>query len=68
MNKVFKLISAMQQYHIKPDNFTYTTIIKGLNKDSFSSNNNSSLNNINNNFNDYTNKNKDELNLAFQLF
>ena len=69
MNKVFKLISIMQQYHIKPDNFTYTTIIKGLNKDSFSSNNNNinEINNINN-INDYTNKNKDELNLAFQLF
>ena len=71
MNKVFKLISTMQQYHIKPDNFTYTTIIKGLNKDSFSTNNN--INNINsfntiNNINEYTYKNKDELNLAFQLF
>ena len=61
MNKVFKLISSMQQYHIKPDNFTYTTIIKGLNKDSFSSNNN-------NNINDYKNKNKNELDLVFQLF
>ena len=62
MNKVFKLISTMQQYHIKPDNFTYTTIIKGLNKDSFSSNNNNDINN------NYKNKNKDELDLAFQLF
>ena len=62
MNKVFKLISSMQQYHIKPDNFTYTTIIKGLNKDSFSSNNNNS------NINDYKNNNKNELDLAFQLF
>ena len=60
MNKVFKLISIMQQYHIKPDNFTYTTIIKGLNKDSFSSNNN--------NIGDYKNRSKDELDLAFQLF
>ena len=62
MNKVFKLITSMQQYHIKPDNFTYTTIIKGLNKDSFSSNNN------NININDYKNNNKNELDLAFQLF
>ena len=62
MNKVFKLISSMQQYHIKPDNFTYTTIIKGLNKDSFSSNNNNS------NIDDYKNNNKNELDLAFQLF
>ena len=61
MNKVFKLISTMQQYHIKPDNFTYTTIIKGLNKDSFSLSNN-------NNINDYKNNNKNELDLAFQLF
>ena len=60
MNKVFKLISTMQQYHIKPDNFTYTTIIKGLNKDSFSSNNYSKIN-------DYKNS-KNELDLAFQLF
>ena len=63
MNKVFKLISTMQQYHIKPDNFTYTTIIKGLNKDSFNTNN---INSINNDI--YNNKNKDELDLAFQLF
>ena len=63
MNKVFKLISTMQKYHIKPDNFTYTTIIKGLNKDSLSSNNNISSNDINNNY-----KNKNELDLAFQLF
>lgn len=63
MNKVFKLISTMQQYHIKPDNFTYTTIIKGLNKDSFSSNNNINSNDKNNNY-----KNKNELDLAFQLF
>lgn len=63
MNKVFKLISTMQKYHIKPDNFTYTTIIKGLNKDSLSSNNNISSSDINNNY-----KNKNELDLAFQLF
>ena len=61
MDKVFKLISTMQQYHIKPDNFTYTTIIKGLNKDSFSSNNSTGIG-------DYKNKNKNELDLAFQLF
>lgn len=63
MNKVFKLISTMQKYHIKPDNFTYTTIIKGLNKDSFSSNNNINSSDKNNNY-----KNKNELDLAFQLF
>ena len=56
MNKVFLLLSQMQQYHIKPDNFTYTTIIKGLNKDSFSSNKNNQ-----------NNKNS-EIDLAFQLF
>ena len=53
MNKVFLLISKMQQLNIKPDNFTYTTIIKGLNKDSFSTNSNNKMN---------------ELELAFQLF
>jgi len=58
MTKVFKLISAMQQYHIKPDNFTYTTIIKGLNKESFNNNNNEN----------YKNRDKNELDLAFQLF
>ena len=63
MNKVFKLISTMQQYHIKPDNFTYTTIIKGLNRDSLSSNNNINNGDKNNNY-----KNKNELDLAFQLF
>ena len=56
MNKVFLLLSKMQQYHIKPDNFTYTTIIKGLNKDSFSSTKNNQ-----------SNKNN-EIDLAFQLF
>jgi pentatricopeptide repeat protein len=63
MNKVFKLLSTMQQYHIKPDNFTYTTIIKGLNKDSI--NNNIIFNNES-----YINKNKNkvELDIAFQLF
>ena len=43
----------MQEMNIKPDNFTYTTIIKGLNKDSFPSNSNNKTN---------------ELDLAFQLF
>ena len=57
MNKVFLLLSKMQQYHIKPDNFTYTTIIKGLNKDSFSSTKNNNQGNKNN-----------EIDLAFQLF
>ena len=53
MNKVFFLITKMQEMNIKPDNFTYTTIIKGLNKDSFPSNSNNKTN---------------ELDLAFQLF
>ena len=46
----------MQQYHIKPDNFTYTTIIKGLNKDSFSSTKSNQINKTS------------EIDLAFQLF
>ena len=53
MNKVFLLLTKMQEMNIKPDNFTYTTIIKGLNKDSFPSNSNNKTN---------------ELDLAFQLF
>ena len=57
MKKVFLLISKMQLYHIKPDNFTYTTIIKGLNKDS-----------LNSNFNSNQGNKRDELDLAFQLF
>ena len=53
MNKVYFLISKMQQLNIKPDNFTYTTIIKGLNKDSFSADSNNKRN---------------ELEIAFKLF
>ena len=56
MSKVFLLLSKMQQYHIKPDNFTYTTIIKGLNKDSFSSTKSNQINKTS------------EIDLAFQLF
>ena len=56
INKVFLLITKMKEFHIKPDNFTYTTIIKGLNKDSFSSNSPNSINKMS------------ELDLAFQLF
>ena len=57
MNKVFLLMTKMQQLNIKPDNFTYTTIIKGLNKDSFSSNSNI-----------INNEKTNELDIAFQLF
>ena len=57
MNKVFLLMTKMQQLNIKPDNFTYTTIIKGLNKDSFSSNSNI-----------INNEKRNELDIAFQLF
>lgn len=34
MNKVWFIISKMKENNIKPDNFTYSTIIKGLNKNS----------------------------------
>jgi pentatricopeptide repeat protein len=33
MTHVWKVIELMKDYDIKPDNFTYSTIIKGLNKD-----------------------------------
>ena len=64
MEKVFKLISIMHEFHIKPDNFTYTTIIKGLNKDSLNKTNI----NTDNNSNNQNNENPSELDLAFKLF
>ena len=60
MNKVFSTVNLMQKFNIKPDNYTYTTIIKGLNKFSISNNENKNLiSSISNN---------NELNLAFKLF
>ena len=60
MNKVFNTVNLMQKFNIKPDNYTYTTIIKGLNKYSISNNENKNLvSSISNN---------NELNLAFKLF
>ena len=69
MDKVLKTVNLMQKYKIFPDNYTYTTIIKGLNKNSFLKNNN----------NNYDNKSTNilqnseifaniELDLAFKLF
>lgn len=55
MNKVWFIISKMKEMGIKPDNFTYSTIIKGLNK-------NTNLNCGN------SNSNENELDLAFKLF
>ena len=71
MDKVLETVNSMKKYQIFPDNYTYTTIIKGLNK-------NNLFKNINNNY-FYENKNGNipqnseifsniELNLAFQLF
>ena len=50
MNKVWFIISKMKETGIKPDNFTYSTIIKGLNK-------NTNLNCCDNNSNSSTNSN-----------
>ena len=64
MEKVLQTVKMMQDYKIYPDNYTYTTIIKGLNKNSLNVNNNNQ-NNINNNPEIFSNM---ELNLAFKLF
>ena len=34
MYKVFQIVKLMNEFKIFPDNYTYTTIIKGLNKNS----------------------------------
>ena len=38
MDKVLQIVNLMQRYKIYPDNYTYTTIIKGLNKNSLMKN------------------------------
>ena len=78
MEKVVALVNQMREYNIFPDNYTYTTIIKGLNKNSLIKSNANSisinLNNPINISNNNININKKEacsnmeLNLAFQLF
>ena len=68
MEKVLKTVNLMQQYKIFPDNYTYTTIIKGLNKNSLLKNNN---NHDNKNINLIQNSeifSNIELDLAFKLF
>ena len=69
MDKVLQTVNLMQKYKIFPDNYTYTTIIKGLNKNSFLKNNNNNYDNKSINFI----KNSEifsniELDLAFKLF
>ena len=69
MEKVLQIVSLMQKYKIVPDNYTYTTIIKGLNKNSFLKNNN----NNNDTKNPKLLQNSEifsniELDLAFKLF
>ena len=67
MDKVLQTVNMMQKYKIYPDNYTYTTIIKGLNKNSLLKNNNvnNNQNNANNNPEIFSNI---ELDLAFKLF
>ena len=50
MDKVLQTVNLMQKYKIFPDNYTYTTIIKGLNKNSFLKNNNNNYDNKSINF------------------
>ena len=74
MYKVFQIVKLMNEFKIFPDNYTYTTIIKGLNKNSLlkaSNGNNIIANNITNiNPNPETEEmlSNCELNLAFKLF
>ena len=74
MDKVLKIVNMMQQYKIFPDNYTYTTIIKGLNKNSLLKNNQNQMNNSTpTTANNITTTNPEifsniELDLAFRLF
>ena len=71
MEKVVEIVNLMQQYKIYPDNYTYTTIIKGLNKNSLMKNPGNSSNIPNNSNNVNPNEiifGNIELGLAFQLF
>ena len=72
MDKVLQTVNLMQQYNIIPDNYTYTTIIKGLNKNNFFNNKNninSDDNDINSNFlENFQLQTCNELNLVFNLF
>ena len=72
MDKVLQTVNLMQQYNIIPDNYTYTTIIKGLNKNSLFNENNANII-TNSNINQIILGNSqitanNELNLAFKLF
>jgi len=64
INLVWDLLDLMKKYGIKPDNFTYSTIIKGINKKS----NFNYGNNINNYGNKCIQEDEAELNMAFKLF
>jgi pentatricopeptide repeat protein len=71
MEKVVEIVNLMQQYKIYPDNYTYTTIIKGLNKNSLMKNPGNNTNTPNNSNNVNPNEiifGNIELGLAFQLF
>ena len=64
MDKVLQTVNLMQKYKIFPDNYTYTTIIKGLNKNSFTKTE-SNKQNANLTSEIFSNV---ELDLAFKLF
>ena len=69
MEKVLQTVNLMQKYKIFPDNYTYTTIIKGLNKNSLPKN----TNNVNTPINTKVSSSAQlfsnmELDLAFKLF
>ena len=73
MEKVVQFVNLMNEYKIFPDNYTYTTIIKGLNKNSLMKSNSNNISiNLNNPININSNNTNgvfsNELNLAFHLF
>ena len=71
MEKVVEIVNLMKDHKIYPDNYTYTTIIKGLNKNSLMKNPGNATNITNNSSNLNPNEmifGNIELNLAFHLF
>lgn len=59
MSKVWSIIDKMKQCGIKPDNFTYSTIIKGINKHPSSNSNTTST---------LDEEDEAQMDLAFKLF
>lgn len=69
LNLVWDLLDLMKKYGIKPDNFTYSTIIKGINKKSnFNSCMNNTSSNLGYNKSLPCDNDEAELQMAFKLF